>query len=673
MEWTKVFFVRILLFFIAGILAGKSCMHVPLPVGFLISVPIIILSILGGINQVKIRTRQYRLKSLENIFIGLFIFSFGFCSFQLNFPGKNLNHFSHKKFEHIKVILSESLKPASNSQKGELKVLAGRTQESWEYTEGNILAYFPDNINLPAGTSLLISRPPVEAKPPLNPYQFDYSEYLINRGITHTIFLKEDDYIIIDFPLWYYPGSIAENIKKSIQKTLGQYIHEAKHRAIVSGLLLGDKSEMSEELNKKFSISGLSHILAVSGFHTALIYQLLTWLLGFLRKLKNGNLVFTVSVLLSLWLYAFLSGLPPSVIRAALMLSLFLIGKLINRKQNGLHVLSLTAFIILLYNPFYLFDLGFQLSFSAVLGIILTYKPLSKLIKSDSIVLKKAWEIICISISAQLLTFPIVAFYFHNLPVYFIISNLLSTLPVIILVYSTLLLLVISWTGPVAVILGKFISRVCEILEFIVSTISELPGLDGEVYFSPVMLAGLLIIILCTYGAILNRNVKLFFVSCSVLVIICFSAIKQINHKANQEIISVFHIPGHSAVAVIKGFSASIYTDIENPEKSRKIQYAIKGFLGHHFVDSIRYFHLNNNLEINVFGKNILISNSLNKEYQADYLLMHRPNYQEKYLEAEGFHKIIFDGSNKYYKDNHVNLNAHFTAKSGAFIKYLTP
>lgn len=676
MEWSKIFFVRILLFFITGIVIGNICINLPIPTWLLLGVPLLFLFKLILIQNLKARTKKYYLKDLESIIIFLFLFSFGFCSYNLRYPGKSLTHFSHKEFDYIEVELTESLKPATNSQKGKLQVQEVSSTDSRKKAEGNILGYFPRNSQIPAGTILLIKNQAVKTKPPLNPYQFNYADYLKIRGVTHTVFLNENQYIILDYPKWYNPYFIAENLKNSIHQIFENYIPVEKHRAIISGLLLGDKSEMSDELTKKFSLSGLSHILAVSGFHTALIYQLLVWLLGTLQKLKNGNIIFTLTVIAMLWIYAFLSGLPPSVIRAALMLSLYLTGKLINRKQNGLHILTLTAFILLLINPLYLFDLGFQLSFSAVLGILMAYKPLSRLVKTDSFILKKTWEIVCISISAQLLTFPLVGYYFHSLPLYFILSNLLSTLPVIILIYSTLLLLIFSWLSPIAKILGIFISKVSDLLELIVNTISLLPGLDGKFYFSNLFLAGWIIFVLLAYSAIIYRSIRLSYTAFAILFILCISNIRQINQRASQKIFSVFHIPGQSAIAIIQGFTASIYTDIDKPKENKKIQYALNGFLGQHLVDSISYLALSQPVDLRIFDKSIKIrsSPSLKElDFDCDYLILKNYQYQIPYRKDKGHRKIIFDGSNNIYSYYDVNLNAHFTYKSGAYIEFITP
>ena len=161
--------------------------------------------------------------------------------------------------------------------------------------------------------------------------------------------------------------------------------------------------------------SGVLHVLSVSGMHVAIIFKMLEWLLGILLKIKRGKHLYYVLIIMVLWFYAFLTGLCPSVLRATMMLTFVVIGKWSGRNTGILNTLMVSCFFLLIYNPFLLVDAGFQLSFLAVIGIVILHPMLFRHFQPRNKVLLAIWSVVSISLCAQLITFPISLFYRSNL------------------------------------------------------------------------------------------------------------------------------------------------------------------------------------------------------------------------------------------------------------------
>jgi competence protein ComEC len=223
---------------------------------------------------------------------------------------------------------------------------------------------------------------------------------------------------------------------------------------------LGYKSDLNEETNLIFTRTGTLHILAVSGMHAGLIFAILNWVFSFLIKFKKGNILKAIIILSCLWFYALMSGLSASVIRAAVMFSLMTIGNLVHRSNSPINTIFSSAFIMLVYDPNYLFDPGFQLSYAAVLGIGFSYSKIRNIYRHKPKTIVSICDLINVSLCAQILTFPISIFYFNQFPSYFLLTNL-----IVIPVYTLLIFLIIA-IFPLSFlpIISLFIGRMIDLL-----------------------------------------------------------------------------------------------------------------------------------------------------------------------------------------------------------------
>lgn len=256
----------------------------------------------------------------------------------------------------------------------------------------------------------------------LNPYQFDYKGFLNRKNITYSIYAKSILKVLNNHNHWKkWIIKSKENIRIRLQED--GYTQET--RSIISSMLLGDRTEITDEINKSYIATGVIHILSISGLHVVMIYVILQFVLQPLLLIKNGRNIRIVLSLIAIWLFAFYVELQPPVFRSALMISIYYISELLKRPKNIYHTLSLSAFIILIFQPKYLFDVGFQLSFSAIFFIVWLNPIYKKLYQPKHKITRYFYDLSSTSISAQLGTMPFTTLYFNQFSALFLLGNII--------------------------------------------------------------------------------------------------------------------------------------------------------------------------------------------------------------------------------------------------------
>jgi len=276
---------------------------------------------------------------------------------------------------------------------------------------------------------------------PLNPGQFDYKTYLKKKYIYHQLFVENTSLLQLNSDNLTVFG-IANSIREHINAKLKQYNFKPDELAIINALLLGQRQDISEEVYTSYTNAGAIHILAVSGLHVGIILLILSFTLKPLERFKYGKLIKTILLVLMLWSFAIIAGLSASVTRAVTMFSIVAIGMNLNRPTNIYNTLAISILVILLIKPLFLFDVGFQLSYLAVLAIVTLDPILYKLWQPKNWLLDKYWHTFTITIAAQFGIIPISLYYFHQFPGLFFISNLvIIPLLGIILAFGVLVIL----------------------------------------------------------------------------------------------------------------------------------------------------------------------------------------------------------------------------------------
>ena len=294
---------------------------------------------------------------------------------------------------------------------------------------------------------------------------------------------------------------------------------------MVSALTIGDKSELTPELKAVYSGAGTSHVLALSGLHVGILSCILYFLLWPLRKLKGGKAIQSVVVAVALWIFAFISGLSPSVVRAVTMCTLYLVASVVVENGFcGFFSLSLTAFIMLLYNPMYLFDISFQLSFVAVLSIILFYPVISVWIKSSNRLVHYIWNAMSVSLAAQLGTLPLILYYFGTFPTYFLMANLVVGVLASCILSLTIASLVCSFIPVVGDLCIWLLEVVTKILNGSMQFVHSLEGAQiTSLYFNQIQVL-FAFVLLCLLYVFLKKKtpaglIRILSVSCLIIVV----------------------------------------------------------------------------------------------------------------------------------------------------------
>ena len=258
---------------------------------------------------------------------------------------------------------------------------------------------------------------------PLNPHQFDYQKYLKNQGIRYQLFIGKSDFLRLGFGSRTLKGW-AEQFRNFVKSSLNTHDFKVDEIAVINALLLGERKEISKELLTNYSDAGAIHILAVSGLHVGIIMILLLKIFSFLTYFKNGKIVQAFLIIIILWMFAFIAGFSASVVRAVTMFSFLAIGHQLGSKRIILFSLFSSLFVLLIFNPLFLFDVGFQLSYLAVLGIITMQQKVYHFLKIKSKIIDFFWQITSVSLAAQLTVLPLSLYYFHQFPGLFFLSNM---------------------------------------------------------------------------------------------------------------------------------------------------------------------------------------------------------------------------------------------------------
>lgn len=474
MWWKKAPFFRILPAFIIGIWVAWLW---PIPFWVFYTLPSIGL-ILLFLNRLMGRYRGFTLSWLPGLGMQFIYLSFGifFCfrhdpTSDPDWYGKVL-----KKNNAVLIRVLETPVEKTNSFQTRAVLVCAWQQGKQIKLKGKILVYFKKQDHLPAAGSLLWINKTIEPiRNSGNPGEFDFRAWCKLQGLSGSIYLEQKDLKkrMDESPGWVH--SVLERTQIFIRSRLKKYIPDKKEYGLAEALLIGYRADLDKDLSTAYSNTGTVHIIAISGMHLALIYSLLMWLFGalpekgILKWLRIGILLTT------LWAFSFLCGGQPSVLRATISFSFIMLAKALNRHASTYNSLAGSAFILLCIDPYYLFDPGFQLSFAAISSILIFQRPIREYFKTENKFLGLVYDLVAITVAAQILTFPISAWHFHQFPTYFLFSNLLAVPISGIILIAEIILMAVCSIPALANICGKIISLLISLMNGWIEKVSELP------------------------------------------------------------------------------------------------------------------------------------------------------------------------------------------------------
>ena len=323
-----------------------------------------------------------------------------------------------------------------------------------------------------------------------NPFEFDYAGYCKRNNIFFQQFCDVHDlrlYAKAD------TGAIplTDRCHTWCMKQLETYITDVKTRGLIQAMLLGDEVNLDADIRQSYADTGIIHIIAISGGNVAIFFIVISFLLRWLRHKRHLWLKYTIALPL-VWFYVFMAGAPPSAVRAAIMFSLMAFAVMGQKSNNSLNQLLATAFLLLCAQPMWLFSVGFQLSFVAVLSLVVFYKPVYKWISPVNKIARALWSTAAASIAAEVLVAPLVIYYFHTFPLLFLVANVAAYLFMSLVLILGIAIVVLSWAPPVAHATGLVTEGLVLAFHKIVNW---LQGCNPESFHFLVLTAGELVII----------------------------------------------------------------------------------------------------------------------------------------------------------------------------------
>ena len=580
--------MRILLPFVLGII---TFYHTTDPSFTLIigSLCFVCLLFLVLLNLYYKRLKAYQFKSwiAGLTYTSLFLFSAFACI--LNKQCLSDNYFNSKQQNYLKVLVNDEpqLKSGILRFKGNVtKAYSYKNcQAETEKVIGKLMVSVKTDslnpISLAYGDELILSGNTTAIATPYNPFEFDYRSWLAAQNIYHQVFLKQHQLVKLNGNAGNPVIAYALTLRAKQVQFYRKLLKDDDAFAVASTLILGYRADLSQDTLNIYSKTGTIHALSVSGMHVGLIYIVLNWLFQYLdrnRLLKIGKVALIVVLI---WFYALLTGFSPSVLRSAIMLSAYIIAKFFNRQGNSYNIISFAAFSLLVYDPFLIWDVGFQLSFLAVLGLIYLQPKIQNWWHPQNKWVNKLWEIIAMSLAAQLITFPLSIYYFHQFPIYFLISNLFIMVPIALLMYLGIIILLgkLEFLAPIFEWLIKFTNSGLQwIADLPLSSLSAIWISKTELWL---LCIALTLFILALAG--FKKRMLLFSLACFMVFqsFLAYDKLKAFHQKKTI----VFNLRKNYATAFIWGQKAMVITNL-NPT-SRDFKYFIQPALDQHKIKEI--------------------------------------------------------------------------------------
>lgn len=559
-------FVRILIAFVLGVFCFYKAPATFLPV--IESCAALLLSLLVALNIAYKELKLYKYSGGLGLCLYGLVFLFGGWKIMDANEKYKPGFFAFKKASFLKLEVNEE--PVINGGVLRLKTRVIETID----TDKNELASGRLNISISLdssrkfdvtyGDQLIVPARYQEIRESLNPGTFDYKSWLADQNIFHQGFFEQREVA--------GTGRNSGNpvIKYALEVRALQ-VRFFKHKllrkdalAFASALILGYRADMDADLMNVYAKTGTIHALSVSGMHVGLIYLLMSRLLGLFGKRKYDKTIKLAVILLAIWCYTILTGLSPSVLRAAIMLSVFIIGKTMNKTPDNYNILAFTALAMLIGNPMQIWNVGFQLSFLAVLGLISLNPTISGWLYFKNKPMRLIWNASSISISAQLATLPLSIYYFHQLPLYFIPANLLIMLPLSALMYGGILILLFRLS-----ILMPFYESMIDFTNSVLYHLAKLPfstipGIWINKTELMVLSAALTMLII----SLLRYEKRLLIASLCLTAAFTASRSYQLIHAATQKRIVIYNVKNHYAIAFIDGRHAIVLTDLRESDQA---------------------------------------------------------------------------------------------------------
>ena len=683
--WNQMPAIRLLIPFIAGIIL---CIENPeaalYPVWIAVALLIVAVSIIIYVNVTDSAVRVYKWRYTCGVAVSVVMLSLGYLVTFFNTDTNDLHHIAHidgrfvnEKATYVGIVCDppvirdktvSTLIQLQKAAKGDTsvtvcgKVLASVVKDS-------------SSESLRYGDKVVFSGMVTPYEDPKNPNQFDYKNYQALHHIFHRVYLPRGDWRVVATDQGNPILAKIYSVRTYFLSLIMQTVHGSTELAVATAIMLGYRDYISDEVMQVYSGSGVLHVLSVSGLHVAVLYYVLSILLGWMDRKRELEILKGVIVIVIMLFYAGLTGLSPPVLRSVWMFALITIARLLDRDVSMYNVLGVSCLVLLIWDPYYAADVGFQLSYIAVVGIVYLYPMLHKLLPELSFNFRKpfgfvgrvlkylydfVWGLICVSIAAQIATFPISLYYFHNFPNFFLLSNLLVIPLSNFVLISGMVLFAVGWCHWLLGIAGWIFDHLLIVLNRVVFWVDGLPfALSRGLVVSIFEMVLFYIVIMMVCWFIADRRAKVLLTTLVFVLILCTAfSIGSIKHDRTQKLM-VYDIPGKKAIAFI--MQRKVYYDFDTGVINNEMlmRYNIRDHWWHCGVGEERSMDSANigiqspyGMMYSVNGKRILVINKELKirrtaKLKADIVIISGNNKStiDEIMKCVDLRELVFDSS----------------------------
>ncbi len=683
--WYKAPFLRLTIPLIAGILIqwyGQFSIH--LMIGAFCVLLIFVIA-----YQFLPLSKKFIFSFLGGAFITLLIIVLGAILTWL----KDIRHTQnwignkHLSYDYLVFKLQEPLVEKPNSYKAVASIENSFHNKTNVSVKGNVIVYFKKDSsvnNLQYGSIILIKKLLQPIKNSGNPGSFDYKRYSLFQEITHQVYLTPIDFVTL-------PGKDTKAYKSFIFKSrrwtisvLRKYINGEEEQGLAEALLIGYKDDLDKNLVQSYSNTGVVHVIAISGLHLGIIYWLLLFITKSLKQKQVRWLRFII-IIAVLWGFSLLAGAQPSVLRSAVMFTAIALSTVLDKRTSIYNTLCMSAFLLLCYNPFWLWDVGFQLSYAAVLSIIIFFKPIHSWLYFPNKIVDFFWKLIAVSLAAQILTLPISLFHFHQFPVLFLLANLLAVPLSSLILIGEILLCVLQFIPPVANILGLLLQGLIQFMNYYIVQLDNVSfavwdGLSISAFQAIILTA---LIAATSYWLLEKKKGAVWF---SIFCLLLFATLRTISftNADEQKKIIIYNVPKYAAMDIIDGRKYKFIgdDDLEQNDLLRnfhirpsRILHRIQPKAGVSNLKSFQFYRR----QVLVMDTSMNFTSSSSKQTIDLLVLSKNPKiYIKDLLQAFNLKQIVVDGSvpswkaKLWQKDcDSLHIPCYDVSEKGAFVMNL--
>lgn len=573
---------------------------------------------------------KYNIALATGISVNVFLVAVGLLLASFNVEGEAKDTLAGYKGFVIGEVADDP-KIKENNVSIEINVSAIRDGDEWLETSGRTLLYLEKDsasMLLRTGDRIVFSPELSGIENKGNPEEFDYRKYLAYNMIFSSDYLAGDDWRLVDDEAVGFRPKLSR-LRMKLVGLLRDFGLSDDELGVMSAMTMGYSDILSDEIRHAYSSAGAMHILAVSGLHVGIIYGIIVFLLSFIKNDKLNWLKVLITITL-IWLYALFTGLSPSVSRASLMFSLMSLGKLQKNSPGSLNAVFASMFILLVINPYNLVNIGFQLSYSAVIGIIILQPRLYAIFEVKNKFLDWIWSLTTVSVAAQLATMPLCFYYFHQFSNYFLLTNYVMIPISTIAIWTCFIFFAVSWIPYISTAVAYCLSWLAKAMNYACLTIEGLPfSTAQDIYIDiPQMILLFAIIVLFVTFFFFTKRYRHLFAAVAMCVILAATNLWQSVEASSQKTLVVYNISKTTAINIIDGTDNIMFANLDSIQPE-KIEFTAKNNWLKKGLDREKYVNLSS-------GKENLLSTITTIDNRKVF-------FKHKFIDYDGLKLYVLD------------------------------